>query len=522
MTPSPPKALIEIDGQQAFSNLDQNTYATWPDRSNDSNRVEPIAMPGFAVNCKLQPGMRIFTIGSCFARNMEPKLKELGFDVPTSRIAEVGSVTPMVLNNFSAPSIFNEVSWALDPDSAYSPETHLYPVGNKFADLHLAGRWAYPTTRETALQRRDLIGGIYADLASAHALILTLGLLETWYDKSLGIYLNSAPMKSLIEAFPDRFSMRVLRHAEALDYLRRTLELVRAKCREDIQVFVTVSPVPLQSTFRADTDVITANAYSKATLRSVAEECVQDFEFAHYFPSYESVTLSDRAMTWHDDMIHVRPEIIDINIARMVAAHLDQPDGAVTDGGILLQRADKLFRAKQYTETLGLLDRLPNDTLREHRAIFLRLRALARLGRKDDAIAYVKQLLPEGGDVFDCLGVQCAVFYGRLLLAQSLLEDAEQVARACIAQNPGHMMTVILLGDIQLARRDLDAAIPTYLEALQLGKRVGLPYYKLAVAYRRKGDKVTALNMLDIAIAISPDDATFQSAKHKWTASGGT
>lgn len=85
-------------------------------------------------------------------------------------------------------------------------------------------------------------------------------------------------------------------------------------------MIVTVSPVPLTATYR-DADVMTANCYSKSVLRTAAEEITQTFDFVHYFPSFESITLSDRSVAYTDDEIHVSQDIVDLNIGRMVQAY---------------------------------------------------------------------------------------------------------------------------------------------------------------------------------------------------------
>jgi hypothetical protein len=76
----------------------------------------------------------------------------------------------------------------------------------------------------------------------------------------------------------------------------------------------------LTATYR-DADVMTANCYSKSVLRTAAEEITQTFDFVHYFPSFESITLSDRSVAYTDDEIHVSQDIVDLNIGRMVQAY---------------------------------------------------------------------------------------------------------------------------------------------------------------------------------------------------------
>ncbi len=57
----------------------RNKYATWKkakDRLIDE--VWPILTPSF----QLRPRTKVFTIGSCFARNIEEHLHRLGFRIP--------------------------------------------------------------------------------------------------------------------------------------------------------------------------------------------------------------------------------------------------------------------------------------------------------------------------------------------------------------------------------------------------------------------------------------------------------
>ena len=62
--------LIRFSAEQAIENRKTNRYGSWGDRASP-NRVEPVAKPGFDVPFKIQPGSKIFTVGSCFARNVE-------------------------------------------------------------------------------------------------------------------------------------------------------------------------------------------------------------------------------------------------------------------------------------------------------------------------------------------------------------------------------------------------------------------------------------------------------------------
>jgi hypothetical protein len=76
-----------------------------------------------------------------------------------------------------------------------------------------------------------------------------------------------------------------------------------------MRFIVTVSPVPLASTFK-DQDVVVANGGSKATLRAVAEELHRRYDFVDYFPSYEFVTNSPRSLAWAEDQLHVAAPMV--------------------------------------------------------------------------------------------------------------------------------------------------------------------------------------------------------------------
>jgi hypothetical protein len=76
-----------------------------------------------------------------------------------------------------------------------------------------------------------------------------------------------------------------------------------------VQFVVTVSPVPLMATFSTE-DVVIANTYSKSLLRTVAQEWTAAHQNVHYFPSYEIVQNSERAITWEEDLRHVQGKVV--------------------------------------------------------------------------------------------------------------------------------------------------------------------------------------------------------------------
>jgi hypothetical protein len=328
--------LLKLSAEQAVDNRKTNPFATWGDRG-QANRVEPLGLPNFAVPFRLERGEPIFTIGSCFARNVETELARRGFGIPARavfRLPQFANVEHGVINNYGTPSIYNELAWAFG-EKPFVDEDHLIEIAKgKFADQHLSPGLR-PDSLETVKARRSAITASYRSAAACRVVIMTLGLSEVWYDTRTGFYLNVSPRPSMLRQFPGRYELHVLSYEEAHDYLKRAIELLKANCRPDLQILLTVSPVPLTSTHRTD-DVIVANSYSKSVLRTAAEAIVTSYPFVTYYPSFESVLLSDRKFAWMDDLVHVSDAIVRVNVNRMVDAFAGSSEGddeAIGEGG---------------------------------------------------------------------------------------------------------------------------------------------------------------------------------------------
>jgi len=322
--------LTRLTAEQAVDNRKHNPFTYWGSRSG-ANRVEPVARPDFRATFQLTRGESIFTIGSCFARNVEDALEAQGFHIPVREAMKrpvFAGLSSTVLNNYGTPSIFNELSWAFDPARPFVPTDHLLEVKpGQFVDIHLPPTIP-PADWNTVLERRLAVRSLMQMVASCRVVVITLGLAEVWYDTVTGYYLNDTPRPSLLRVYPGRFELHVLSFEEAHDYLEKGLQLLRAHARPDVRVILTVSPVPLAATHRP-MDVMVANTYSKSVLRAVADTVCCRHEWIDYFPSYESIMLSDRLVTWEADLIHVTRDVVEMNVGRMLESYL--PGGDVDD-----------------------------------------------------------------------------------------------------------------------------------------------------------------------------------------------
>jgi len=284
---------------------------------------------------------QVFTMGSCFARNVEHALVQGGvrvlpetFDFPLElfdpRHAEVARkansdldrrvIVRSVLNKYSPLSMLNEFQRVLEPD--------LYRAAHKGL-VHVEGdRWYDPQAKDTgyhdlqnSLLVRFMVEQATARVKEASAVFLTLGFTETWADAETGTVLNLAPPPLLIKKWPERFRFFNATHQDVLDSLEALYELISRKVRADMKFVVTVSPVPLNTTFTAQ-DIISANSYSKCTLRAAAETFCARHGNADYFPSYEMVTSTLPDIAWKDDRMHVNQGMVDAVIGRFIAAYI--------------------------------------------------------------------------------------------------------------------------------------------------------------------------------------------------------
>ncbi len=165
---------------------------------------------------------------------------------------------------------------------AVRAEEHFVEVlPGKFADMHIV-----PSIRaenwDWVLARRRAITEAYRTVRDCRVVIMTLGLIEVWFDTKSSYYLNAPPRPSVVKREPERFRLHVLSYEEVYHYLEGALRLIKAHGHKDVAVLLTISPVPLTATHR-EQDVMVANTYSKSVLRAAAEAAAARSDFVTYF-----------------------------------------------------------------------------------------------------------------------------------------------------------------------------------------------------------------------------------------------
>jgi len=293
----------------------------------ENGAIFPRVLPKFFF----EPNEQVFTIGSCFAREIETVLKNNGLSVPVAEmrfpVGEVGGhhdheYDAHLLNEYNAGTILQRIENAAGIFSytddmgiqAAAPGT--YYIESEMKEACLGEGWyfdmflrdhvqALPLPR--ILERRKEIENLYKKMLESDKIIITLGLVEAWFDNYTNCYVNHTPSFSVISSDPLRWSLHRMDVDDVLFRMAKAIKILNSISKKNI--LITVSPVPLTATF-TENNISLASCYSKSVLRIAAEKLTEQFDNVDYFPSYEIVMSFGTAGGFTEDNVHVRPEIV--------------------------------------------------------------------------------------------------------------------------------------------------------------------------------------------------------------------
>ncbi len=312
---------MKIDGDKALQNAFRiKPMHRYPGLQDQQRSRDGLLFPSLKPSFSLSRGARVFTLGSCFARNVEEVLAG-EFELPAMRFKAPKTEWKFrpngLLNEYNPAAMSQRLLWAANGQNIADMDCALAGSDDDCIDLLLAGGSA--VTRSRALERRREIDQIYADLPGSEVLILTLGMTECWYDTEQKVHLNRGPLPAMVRAEPKRYRFERLDVGESYLMLEKGIDAALSAGLK--RVLLTVSPVPLQSTFSGD-DCVIANQFSKSVLRIVADRLRRRFVGRlDYFPSYE-IALSGGLSAFGDDHVHVRPDIVRQIVEYLCASYI--------------------------------------------------------------------------------------------------------------------------------------------------------------------------------------------------------
>jgi hypothetical protein len=321
---------IEYDAGTALSIMRGNPVRGWNSGKTERMAKDRLTTGDFLqvdhrAKFQIDPSWPIFTMGSCFAREVENVLMMRGLSlvtkghgVPAEHFetwnattgrgggAAGGELSRGALNKYSVRSMTHELKRVL-LDESYPNDGLIELAADQWFDPHASGLRLLD--RETAFANRKRLTAATATIKQARICFFTLGLTETWLDSETGLAMNTHPGPAWLARMPERFRFIDYGYDETLADMLSIIEMIRTHCHPEMRFVVTVSPVPLGATFK-DADVIVANSASKSVLRAVAEELYRRFDFVDYFPSYEIVLNSPRALAFQEDQLHVARDMV--------------------------------------------------------------------------------------------------------------------------------------------------------------------------------------------------------------------
>jgi hypothetical protein len=313
--------MYKVIGSEALAVARANPKRAWDAKRFVADEYFQVALqPKF----KIGRDTPIFTMGSCFAREVENQLLKSGIPLVTQQHGvepqhfesydettgsgggvKRGQRSRGFLNKYTIASMTHEIRRVLlGEEYPYDGLIELGP--DRWFDPNAAGLRVAPL--EIARELRAHAADATSQIRKAQIAFLTLGLVEGWVDRVTGLALNRAPGGRDMIRLADRFELSVPSYSESLAELENCITLVRKVCNPEMRFIITVSPVPFHATFRP-LDVVVANTLSKSLLRTIADEVSSRYEYVDYFPSYELVTNSPPSMAWAEDRLHVQHQM---------------------------------------------------------------------------------------------------------------------------------------------------------------------------------------------------------------------
>ena len=265
-----------------------------PERATGSNFIASYILPYVPSGKFFNADSFVLTFGSCFAEELRTVLTTMGHKSANVAINE-GLNNTFALRDFFSFILTGEIK---HKDTAYNN-----PDEPSFYEL-----------LEDPQRYKESI-------CDADGIIITLGVAEVWRDKlDGGVFWKGVPRRMYD---PNRHEITLSTVQENKENILEIHRILRTHVPK-AKIFITLSPIPLNATFR-DISCVEADCASKSVLRAAIEEVMLSKpEEMYYWPSFEMVRwtgshvrdnvfgLATEAANWPDARhpVRVYPELI--------------------------------------------------------------------------------------------------------------------------------------------------------------------------------------------------------------------
>lgn len=252
------------------------------------NNLINIHKPKWSLNKK----DTVVTMGSCFAQHIGKKLKSLGFNVPYYDNPDNVKSLAFSANYGNVYTVRQTIQLFEEAFNGFSRSEPYWNVDGGYIDSLRPNVFEnnFDSVNELFENRKHHLQACLTALRSLDVFVFTLGLTEAWIVKECGSVLPVAPGVLGGNFDEKKHSFKNFSYVEIAADIRALIGLIHEiRDGKDFRMLLTVSPVPLTATAEPR-HVLVSSTYSKAVLRSVAGDIVEEYEYVDYFPSFEIIT----------------------------------------------------------------------------------------------------------------------------------------------------------------------------------------------------------------------------------------
>ena len=225
---------------------------------------------------------KLVFIGSCFAENISKYFENAKFQClvnPSGILYNPLSISMMIENVLSG--------------KRYS-ESDFFFDGALYNSYDFHGRFSSDNLQTAVIKANNSMEKAYVFFKTADVVFITLGTAFVYFLQE-----NGLPVANCHKQLSEKFLRRLISVSEVENALKNIVEKLH-NVNKNIKIVLTVSPL------RHFRDGAHGNNLSKSTLHLGTNFVIKNYEFVHYFPSFEIVMDELRDYRFYEkDMVHL-------------------------------------------------------------------------------------------------------------------------------------------------------------------------------------------------------------------------